>query len=205
MKLHKSLLVALTLLSGTTAFAAQPSGWYVGVGAGQTEGKDVGCGGGYAPVFADTTCSADNKDTGLKVFAGFQLNPNAALEFGWVDLGEATIKGTDSFFGTTNATWKADGLYVAGIGSIPVGSAASFFGKIGLFRWKADLKIDTDFGFASDDDSGTDLLFGIGASFNLGSSAALRLEWERFSDVGDSSSVGQSDVDMLSASLLFRF
>jgi hypothetical protein len=47
-------------------------------------------------------------------------------------------------------------------------------------------------------------MFGFGASFDIGKTAAVRIEWERFMDVGESDT-GQSDVDLLSASLVFRF
>ena len=172
---------------------------------GQTKAKGVGCNvDGYSAVFADISCSDDNKDTGWKTFAGLQLNPNAALEFGFVKLGDATIDGTDSVFGNTKTTVEADGFFVAGVGFIPLGRNASLMAKAGLFKWSADLTIDTSIGSAAEDDSGVDLLFGLGAVFDLSRNIALRVEWERFADVGDEDTTGQSDVDMLSASIVFR-
>lgn len=198
------LLCGLLCIVSAGAYADQATGWYIGAGAGQTDVKDAGCTDDYSAVFADISCSDDSKDTGWKIFAGSQLTPNAAIEFGFVDLGAATIKGTDSVFGSTKATAEADGFFVAGVGSIPLGQSASLLGKVGLFNWSVDAAIDTSIGSASEDDSGTDLMFGFGAMFNMSRDIALRLEWERFSDVGDDDTTGKSDVDMLSASILFR-
>lgn len=201
----KKLCVAVFLsLVAAGVSAEQGAGWYVGAGLGQTK-ADVDCTADYSAIFADISCDADDKDSAWKLFAGYQVTRNAAIEFGFVDMGEFTIDGTDSFFGSTRATAEGDGFTITGVGSMPVGTGVDLIGKIGLLMWNVDTTIATsNFGSASEDDSGTDLTFGFGAAINLGRNAALRLEWERFSDVGDDDTTGQSDVDMLSASVLLR-
>lgn len=201
--LAKAAFAALLLVGLSSNASAQ--NWYGGFGVGQSK-ADVDCDPDYTAIFADISCSADDTGTGWKLFLGNQFNPNVAVEFGYVDLGEFKLTGLDSFFGSTLATAEANGFNVAIVGSSPASSNTVFMGKIGLFMWNADVTINTsNFGSASEDDSGTDLMIGFGARFNFSKNFGLRVEWERFMDVGDEDTTGQSDVDLLSASLVFNF
>ena len=191
MKKIRLLLLALSLLP-ITAFA----GWYGGVGAGQSQ-ADVDCD-------LDITCSADDTDTAIKLFAGNQITQNLGVEFGYVDLGEMKINGSDSFLGTANASIEATGFFAAVTGSMPLGGV-SLFGKLGLLRWDIDANVNTSIGSGSVSESGTDPFLGVGAQIPLGQNLAIRAEWERFMDIGDTDTTGQSDVDVISVGLMFKF
>jgi hypothetical protein len=58
---------------------------------------------------------------------------------------------------------------------------------------------------ASESESGVSGLLGAGVSINFGRKIALRAEYERHFDVGDEDTTGTSDIDMFSASMVFRF
>lgn len=175
-------------------------GWYGGVGFGQSKVED------FFICDLDISCSSDDTDSGWKLFVGNQFSPNAAVEFGYLDLGEAKIGGTDSFLGSVSLDAESKGFNVALLGFLPVGQAVNLMGKVGLFRWDVDLSASSSsLGSGSVSESGIDLMFGFGASFDIGNTTAIRIEWERFTDVGDENETGQSDVDLLSASLVFRF
>lgn len=206
---HGSNGVRLLLVFGAFSLAAGPlaahaQGWYGGVGFGQSK-ADVECEPEYEALLADISCSADDSGSAWKLFGGFKFSPNAAIEFSYIDLGEFTIKGTDSFFGSTRFSVEPTGFNIAGVGSVPVSSNFSLLGKIGLFLWDIDTRLGTSIGSASESDSGTDLMFGVGAAFEFTKGTALRVEWERFSDVGDEDTTGESDVDLLSASIVVSF
>jgi OOP family OmpA-OmpF porin len=199
-KLWRILLVGVfsaTSIAVSSSAQAQVQGWYAGVGLGQSK-VDIECD-------LNITCSSDDTDTGWKLFAGNQFSPNAAVEFGYLDLGEAKASGTDSFFGSASLTAEVSGFNVALVGFLPVGNTVNLLGKIGLFLWDLDVGANTSIGSGSTSESGTELMFGFGASFDIGQTTAVRIEWERFTDVGDENETGQSDVDLLSASLVFRF
>lgn len=208
----------LGLMAGPVAAHAQ--GWYGGAGIGQSKAKDV------EPLLdsqslADCallgwTCSAsdDDKDTGFKLFAGYRINENFSLEGMFVDFGEmsaeATIfDGVDSLSESISA--EATGLAVVAVGNFPLSDSASLLAKFGLFRWEVDGEhrvTSTVPGFAfseSASDSGTDPMFGLGIEFMMGKAWGIRAEWEKFTDVGDAATTGQSDVDFLSLSALFSF
>ncbi|MDH3513425.1 MAG: outer membrane beta-barrel protein [Gammaproteobacteria bacterium] len=179
---------------------AQAEGWYAGVGFGQSKVQD------FFECDLDITCTADDTDTGWKLYLGNQFSPNAAVEFGYVDLGQQKISGTDTVLGTVSLDTEAKGFDVALVGFLPVGNQFNLLGKIGLFRWDADISASsTAFGSGSDSETGFELMFGFGASFDIAKTVAVRIEWERFTDVGDEDVTGTSDVDLLSASLVFKF
>jgi OOP family OmpA-OmpF porin len=200
-KLWRILLVGIfSAISIAVSSLAQAQGWYAGVGFGQSK-ADIDI-----PCILDITCSTDDTDTGWKLFVGNQFSPNAAVEFGYLDLGEAKMSGNDSFLGVTSLSWEASGFNVALVGFLPTGNTVNLLGKVGLFLWDMDFSGNSSvFGPDSLSESGTDLMFGFGASFDIGKTTAVRIEWERFTDVGDENETGQSDVDLLSASLVFRF
>ena len=55
-----------------------------------------------------------------------------------------------------------------------------------------------------EDASQTELLSGIGAAWNINESFALRVEYQKFFDVGDDEKAGESDVDVINVAVLFK-
>jgi OOP family OmpA-OmpF porin len=159
--------------------------WYGAISFGESELSEDVCAGLAG-------CSEDLKDTGWKLAVGNQLNTNAAVEFGYVDLGEASAS-------AAGVTCKADakGFQASLVGSLPTTNQFSFTGRVGLFRWDADGSCSGAVSL-SGSDSGTDLTFGVGVRYDMTKTVSLRGEWERF-DVDD------DDIDLLSLGLMFMF
>jgi len=192
----KVLLAACLALTFSTPAAAQ--NWYAGASFGQATAQDIVCD-------LDISCSSDDSDSGIKVFAGNQMSPNFAIEFGYADLGEFSASGTDSFLGTASVAAETTALFVTANGIMPVAQNFNLFGKVGIARWDMDLSATSSvFGSGSLSDDGFDIMFGIGASFAVGQMVSIRAEWERFA-VGDSATTGESDIDLLSAGVTFKF
>lgn len=161
---------------------------YLGLGAGEAEYKDSN--------------AADDKDTAWKAFVGFDVNKIIGIEAGYVDLGKIT-GATNGAFGPgpglggdiETTGWNID----ARVG-FPVGPA-SVFAKAGTYyadveRQAAGLTVD---------DTSWELTYGVGAEFDFARNVGVRAEWERFEiDDNDAMGLGQ-DVDLLSASLVFKF
>ena len=175
-------LVSLLALPGV-ALSQDIPGWYLGFGIGQSKFKDA-CSG--------LSGSCDDTDTGGKFFGGYQFSKNFDLELGYADLGQAKSGG---------ATFGAKGIEVAGVGMLPLGgSGFSALARAGLFSWKADLKAPT----GSTDATGTDLTYGVGVKFDFNRDFSARLEWQRYKDVGDQNKTGQSSIDFIGASVVYR-
>ncbi|MFC4309192.1 outer membrane beta-barrel protein [Steroidobacter flavus] len=54
------------------------------------------------------------------------------------------------------------------------------------------------------DASQTELFGGVGAAWNINQSFTLRVEYQRFFDVGDDEKNGESDIDVINVSVLFK-
>lgn len=193
--------LAILGLASAMAFVspafAQDTGFYVGGALGQTS-FDVDCTGA-------TSC--DDEDSSWKIFGGYQFNKHFALEFGYADLGEATASVSLPPF-TANGALKATVWELVAVGSMPIADRFSIFGKIGLYRGDTDFDVTVPgLGSASESDSNTDLTFGIGARYDFTRNLGVRLEWQRYQDVGGEFGgvTLESDVDVLSVAVIWKF
>ena len=181
--------MAILGLAGAMAFSsaalAQDAGFYIGGAFGQAQ-IDGTCSGAPAGV----TC--DDKDSAWRIFGGYQLNRNFALEIGYANLGEAKASG----FGIT-ATQEVSAFDVVAVGSIPVADAFSVYGKLGFYSGQAETR--NNFGVVSDD-SGGGVTFGFGVRYDFTRNLGVRAEWQRYAEVGD-----DIDVNLVTLGVLFRF
>ncbi|MGH8831896.1 MAG: outer membrane beta-barrel protein [Polaromonas sp.] len=206
MKLNakKSLVFAgLVLAAGTLtphAAFAQDMGFYIGAGVGQSKGKDA-CSDLGGVGFSG---SCDDTDTGGKLFLGYQFNKNFAVEGGYVDLGKFKASGTISGV-PVSADAKAKTWQLVAVGTLPLANNFSVFGKAGVHRWDLDVRASALGSTITASDNGTDLTLGIGAGYEFTKNLGVRLEWERFRNVGEDATTGKSNVDLISVGLRYRF
>lgn len=167
--------------------------------------------------------SSDDKDVGFKIFGGYKFGKNFALEASYLDLGEASAKvgasGTlsDGFFsadGSTEMKGKAtaEALTLDAVLTLPVADIAVIFFKAGAYLAEVDAKVSGNLTIEGVelfnetekfDERSSGAHFGLGVDFNITQQIALRAEWERLSRVEFEDE--KSDIDLLSASILYRF
>lgn len=192
--------LALAAALAPHAVMAQDMGFYIGGSVGQSKAKDA-CDDLGSVGFSG---SCDDTDTGAKIFLGYQFNKNFAVEGGYVDLGKAKASGTISGSPASGEA-KADTWQLSAVGIWPMANNFSLLGKIGVHRWDLDTQ-GSAFGVTvSASDKGTDLTFGFGAGYEFNKNLGLRVEWERFRNVGEEDTTGKSHVDLLSVGLRYRF
>jgi OOP family OmpA-OmpF porin len=198
-----SLRRNIAALIGIAALAASPTGFaqgmrdpdtgfYIGGSIGQS--KVDFCG----DAFPGANC--DEKDTTWKVFAGYQINRNFALELGYIDLGEVSVSDPTGRIGLAATAWE-----FVGIGSIPIADRFFFFGKIGLYRAETELNAAAGTLVVNADESNTDLTFGLGLRYDFTRNLGVRLEWQRYSDVKGPSILDEGDIDVMSVGVIWRF
>lgn len=189
-----ALSIALGLAAPSIGLAqgAADSGWYIGASVGQSKVKDF-CGGVGA--------SCEDTDTALRLLGGYQFNRNFALEIGYHQLGEASISGAGLFAKVEATAWEA-----VAVGTFPVADRFSIYGKVGMYR--ADSDFSTNIVLPgipqSFSESNNDLTFGFGLQFDFNRNLGLRAEWQRYQDLGGPQ-IGESDVDVMSIGLVYRF
>ena len=147
------------------ALSAHVEGLYVGASLG-------------TPRYPDGVNGISGNGSGLsgKLFGGYQLAPNFALEAGAADLGHID-----------NGNGKVDGrsVFLDAVGIAPLNDKWSLLGRLGV----AHVNLDTSAG----DSGGSGLKLGLGAQYSLTSNIALRGEWERYhpSVFGDKPNIDQ--------------
>ncbi|MEO8119230.1 MAG: outer membrane beta-barrel protein [Rhodoferax sp.] len=160
-------LVALALVAGSLgAIAAPDSGFYAGASIGTPQYPDILNG-----------VSGDGSAASGKVFGGYQVTPNFALEAGVAALGDISqMNGRSEFLDA--------------IGNLPLNEKWSLLGRLGV----AHVNLDTSLG----NDSGNGMKTGLGVQYSLSSKVALRGEWERYqmNVFGDKPNVDQYTVGL---------
>lgn len=107
--------------------------------------------------------SGDSSGTGLKVYGGYQFNPNFALEGSAFRLGKLSGNGGDA---------KADGVALDAVGMLPFATDWTALAKLGVASVKTRA--------GGDSDRSTIPKFGLGVQYNLSKTMAIRGEWERY-------------------------
>ena len=157
---------------------------------------------------AGSAARFDDKDFGYKLQIGYSFNQNFAVEGGYVDLGQQNYHVNFSS-GSGQAKSDDNGLNVAALGIVPIDGAFSLFGKVGVIDAKVDYHLSGSNAGGSFADSHENIKFspefGVGAMYSLNGVADVRLEAERFADIGKKSTTGESDVNLLSLGLAYRF
>ncbi len=178
---------------------------YLGAGVAQAEIESGSCSDLNDPT--PSTCSIDGSDIGFKLYGGYQLRPQLAIEYGYVNLGEAKFaasinrgSGQPPFIITGGG--KAEGFFLQAVIGAQVLNKLTFFASAGL------LLSDTDVAFTIDGfqvkDSGNDIepKFGLGTKVALSEYISVRGEWERYLAVGDDDT-DESDIDHLMLGIEF--
>ncbi|HEX9184748.1 MAG TPA: outer membrane beta-barrel protein [Burkholderiales bacterium] len=167
-----AVLLPASLVGFSAPAAAQAdAGWYIGAAYGMTS-FDLDTAGISNPV-------VDDSDSGFKIYGGFQFNRHLGAEVGYVDAGKATFSGSAFPIGAFSGEVKVTAITFAAVGTLPLNESFALFARAGLAAWDAKVSANALGLGGSADDSGTDLLIGIGARFNLNKNWGLVLEYER--------------------------
>ena len=194
----------------STSVMAQAPGFYVGGSLGSTRANfnndainnSFTSGGSIV-----TSSSVDNTSTGGKVFGGYQLNPNFAIEGGVFDLGRFNYSGNTSsgnYFGRS----RVHGLNLDLVGTLPLSDRFSVLGRVGAaYARTADDILGS--GVVSPlinsnrKTNSTNVKYGVGLQYAITDALSLRAELERYR-VSDPIR-NRNNIDMASLGLIYRF
>ena len=193
MKRTLAVFLGAGALALSQASFAQDMGWYVGATVGQSKFKDS------CNDLGGATC--DDKDTAFRILGGYQLNRNFAAEVGYSQLGKAKASVPGASIEQKASVWE-----LVGIAALPIGNAFSVYGKGGVYHGELkDTFNSTAFGSAEEKTTNTALTYGAGVRFDFLRNLALRAEYQRYKDLGDPNSTGETDIEVLSLGLLWKF
>ena len=173
-------LLLTTLFAGT---ATAQSNAYV-FGAIGNANSDVALGG---------LNRVDDDNSSYKLGAGYAFRPNLSLEFAYQDFdrhsGETDCPpGFACLVIPVAARADLTGVSLAVVGSVPLSDKFSAYGKLGIFSWDVEFE-----GFSSPfDDSGEDLLYGVGLRWSVDERWKVFAEYERVELDLDTALIGVS-------------
>lgn len=191
-------------------------GFYAGAGIGDAEPTGWEDDDDYY-YFSDS--ESGDSDTSLSVFAGYRFNRYLAAEVGWFDGGtmgwdQALVYVPDLLdVYNTDVDLEVTSVNASVLGILPFAGIWEGYlrGGVAFYDGSADQRLTPSFGGAtierSVDDSGTDLLFGIGIGVTLFGRAHLRLEYQSFLIDEDllAGGVDSTSVDTILLDVQYRF
>jgi OOP family OmpA-OmpF porin len=96
---------------------------------------------------------------------------------------------------------SADGAAVSVLGILPIGERFSVYGRLGLSflsaTGTASVTIDGDSQRPRQSDQKTDPVYGVGVEYAIGKYSAVRLSWDRYTDIGTENVSGDIDGDLI--------
>ncbi len=187
---HKSVLALLITGALSTAATAVHAGElpvYLGFGIGQSvvdaSARDTDA--LWLSQGLTTQTSISDWDTAWKLFAGYGLTANFAVEATYMNYGTVSADSTVTAPAPGLATIDTDidAWIVDAVGIVPVSDRVELFGKLGMAMWSSDSSGSSVVGATatsySSDDSGSDLHFGFGIGYGVASNIGISAEWER--------------------------
>ena len=193
-KINYAIIVSSLLtatMSSSQAFGAE-TGWYGGISAGRTSF------GATASELGLSSGTIDDKDSGWKIYGGYQINQTWGAEFGYYRFGKLSLNG--NVLGTPiTGNVEVTGLNFSGVATLPINKDFSAFGKLGFFSSRAKATVSSGSLSAKATDNGTNISYGLGLGYTLNQSLGLRAEWERVDGKGS------DNVDLLSAGVSYKF
>ncbi|HZW24259.1 MAG TPA: porin family protein [Gallionella sp.] len=167
-------IVAAVLLSAVAALPAYAdNGSYAGVKAGSANAGFNGL--------------SKSSDTSYGLILGYQYNRNLAVEGEYADLGRFTT--------ATGITGRSNVWGLNAVGSMPLDSNFSAYGKLGLTRSNTRTSAATGI-------RRTAVGYGLGGQYEATPMIGIRLGWERYG-VGVAGQNARDDLYSLAA--MFRF
>ena len=130
-------------------------------------------------------------DNAMKVFGGWAFNRFFAVQADYVDFGESSGAVTPSVSGTSDVQGIAPSI----VGTIPIGPI-ELYGRLGMMFYEVDLNLT---GGRVVDESGEDLVWGVGLGIDVLDRLNLRLEYEEI----DIEQFDESDALWLTAAWKF--
>lgn len=203
-------LASLAAVSATPVMAQGAPGWYLGGNLGGTRAdfnnnainRDLAGKG-----FTVNSTTTDNRSNGGKIFGGYQLTPNFAVEGGYFDLGRYSYGSSTTPAGSFNGNSRISGLNLDLVGMAPLSDQFSVFGRVGAAyaqnRGSFSSNGFVPLNLSNPRRNDTNLKVGLGVQYAITEALAVRAEIERYR-ISDPIR-NRANIDMASLGLVYYF
>ncbi len=204
-------LAGLLPLLALPVQAQEPGRFYTGASIGSSRAKldEAGLAASRLNTGVSLTgLSSDERDTGYKLFGGYQFSPYLAVEAGLFSLGSFSFNGTTAPTGTLDGNFKYRGLNLDLVGRMPISENLSALLRVGAQRsWSRNSFGGSGMAVPISDPTprtrGLNYKLGAGLQYQVGPQLSLRAELERYriNDALDR----KANVNSVSIGLLIPF
>ncbi len=208
------IAVAALAVIGLSAAAPSYAQWYVGGSIGKSDIKfnnaaqsdqflDLG--------FTNPSTVSNTKDTGYRLFGGYQLHKYIAVEAAYVDLGRFSFRTDVTPRGSLTGSTRIDGFELSALGTLPIGDRFGLFARVGALAAQTKTSytgggsIETLIGGDTQKKRSTELVYGAGAMYNINKNLSVRGEWSRYERLGNIYTGGRTDANLYSLGVVYRF
>lgn len=229
----RAAIIALIALAGSAAAGAVGAaelGIYAGVSyvmadkdstrsVFENEAQIIDSIAAFAPQ--STTATLDTKDSSYGFVVGWRLTEHLAFEGGYMDLGDVKYREHSDgvFFGPDppeqgslqkNIDSSTSGIQLSVLGILPLSYRWELYARGGalIANSTEDVFVIDDLGTPGRiqvNQSGFDLLAGVGISFSLVDIYNVRLEYQRVFDAGEDETLDAADVDLATLNVTVSF
>lgn len=216
-------LLGLAALVSTPAVAAE-RGFYFGLDAGQynydldqrgIDRRVVGALEDFGLDVLDGRSETSEDGFTYGIILGYQILPYLAVEAAYVDLGDFEYKGSalvsdgiSTVDLNAQLTGESSGPTLSVLGILPLISGWEVYGRAGVYFGSNDAEVrftaDGISESASDSSNSTEFLWGVGAGYTRGD-WTVRLDFQQFTDVGDSNTTGDINVNRIVLGAVYRY
>ncbi len=210
----RSAVVSTLAVAGLGIAAPSYAQWYVGGSVGKSDIQfdnaaqsdqflDLG--------FTNPSTVSNTKDTGYRIFGGYQLHKYFAIEGAYVDLGRFGFRTDVLPRGSLTGYTRIDGFELSAVGTLPLGERFGLFARVGALSaetrtsYTGDGSIETLIGGDTQKRRSTELAYGAGAMFHINKNLSVRGEWSRYEKLGSVLTGGRTDANLYSLGLIYRF
>lgn len=208
-----ALIAAATASALLTALPAHAQ-WYAGASVGKSDITfdnaaqsdqflDLG--------FTNPVTTSSTRDTGFRVFGGYQLHRYIAIEGAYVDLGSFGFKTDVSPTGSLSGDMKISGFEVSAVGTLPINDQFGVYARVGALAGETKTSytgagsVQVLIGGETQKKRSTQLSYGAGLAYNFNSKFSVRGEWARYTKLGSILTGGETDANLYSLGLVYRF
>lgn len=207
--IHLLGVAGMATFLASSAYAQSTSHFYGGgsVGQSRTEMDPAHTTGVLLPGVNTTGVATDNTGNAFKIFGGYQINRNIALEAGFFDLGKNRFSASTAASGTLSGETRVQGLNFDLVGTLPLTERFSALARVGAqHAWSKDRFSGTGAGAgipSSSKHNDSNYKVGLGVQYEMTPAFWIRGDVERYR-IKDA--VGRrANVDVASVSLVFPF
>ena len=151
-----------------------------------------------------TSFSSDDSNFASKLYAGFPINSNLAIEVGYARLGRYGFSGTTTPAGTISQNFRILGVTAELVATVPVANNFSILGRIGGYYNGTDPTSDSSGAVTIVPATGSDrewnIKSGLGLQYDFARNLAVRLEAESYRKLGPA----KLNLSVYSVGLLYR-